>query len=76
MRVRVKVIARSKSAGVIEEQGEIIVKVKLRPERGKANEEARRLIALYFGVKPSKVRLVAGETSRNKVFEIDYEKGR
>jgi len=50
------------------------VRVRSSPERGRANEEAIKLLARYFGVKPSKVHLISGVTSRNKVFEIEEKK--
>jgi len=71
LRIRVKVIPKSKSPSITEEYGEMVVRVRSSPERGKANEEAIKIIAKHFGVSPSKVRLVHGTTSRNKVFEIE-----
>lgn len=38
---------------------------------GKANRAAVELLAEYFGVPKSAVRLVAGATSRYKRFDID-----
>ena len=74
MRIRVKVIPKSKFPSITEEYGGIVVRVRSSPERGRANEEAIKLLARYFGVKPSKVHLISGVTSRNKVFEIEEKK--
>jgi uncharacterized protein YggU (UPF0235/DUF167 family) len=37
---------------------------------GKANEAIAKALATYFDVAPSLVRLVSGQTSKRKVFEI------
>ncbi len=47
------------------------VRVRAAPERGRATEEARVALARALDVPPSAVRLVAGATSRTKVFEIE-----
>ncbi|MDA1191157.1 MAG: DUF167 domain-containing protein [Candidatus Poribacteria bacterium] len=41
------------------------------PEKGKANKEVRRVIAEHLNVKPSRVRIVSGETSSKKIVEVD-----
>lgn len=40
------------------------------PEGGKANEAVRKILARALGVPKSRLRLVRGETSRDKVFRI------
>lgn len=40
------------------------------PVEGRANEEARRILAKIFGVPKSAVRLAGGRKSRNKVFAL------
>lgn len=47
------------------------VSVKEAPERGRANEAIIKLLADYFKVSPSLVNLVSGQTSKQKVFEIE-----
>lgn len=41
------------------------------PVDGAANEALIKLVAKHFGVAPSKVNIVRGHTSRNKVLKID-----
>ena len=67
MRVQIKVVPGSKNSSVEEKDGEIIVRVKAPPEKGKANKEAVRLLEIHFG---KKVRIVSGHTSRKKIIEI------
>jgi uncharacterized protein YggU (UPF0235/DUF167 family) len=69
--VTVRVMPRSGRTGVEGDRGEIRVRVRAAPDRGKATEEARRALAAALGIAPSRVRLLRGATSRMKVFEID-----
>lgn len=41
------------------------------PEKGRANAEARELLAKHFGLPRSGVTLIRGEHSRNKTFALD-----
>ena len=41
------------------------------PVDGAANEALIKLVAKHFGVAPSKVEMVRGHTSREKVLELD-----
>ena len=49
----------------------IIVGVKSKPIRGKANRELIRKLAKHFGVSTSQVRIVSGLRSRDKIVEIE-----
>ncbi len=48
-----------------------VVAVKEPPRKGKANAAIVRLLAEYFKVAPSAVRLVSGFSAKQKVFEIE-----
>jgi uncharacterized protein YggU (UPF0235/DUF167 family) len=52
-------------------EGALHLKVRARPEKGRANEAARRLVASTLAVPRSAVTLVRGGTSRDKLFEVD-----
>jgi uncharacterized protein (TIGR00251 family) len=67
MRYRIKVIPNAKSDEVVEKGGIIVVRVKEKPEKGKATLKAIALLADYFK-KP--VRLVKGELSREKIVDV------
>ncbi len=41
------------------------------PEKGKANDEVRRLLADYFDIPRCRVKLIKGEHSRIKIFSLD-----
>lgn len=47
------------------------VAVKEPPVKGLANEAIAKALAEYFGTSPSRVRLMSGFSSKQKVFEID-----
>jgi len=47
------------------------VSVKEAPVAGKANEAIIRALAEYFDTAPSRVRLVTGQSSKQKIFEIE-----
>ena len=46
------------------------ISVKEAPVQGKANEAIIRVLAEYFEISKSKVKLVSGQTSKQKFFEI------
>lgn len=46
------------------------VSVKEAPVGGKANEAVIRALAKYFETSPSHIRLVSGQTSKQKIYEI------
>lgn len=77
MKISVKVIPNAKQNKVVEDVvdllGTRIIKLKVNqvPEDGKANKAVMKALADYFAVKKSAVRIITGETSRNKIIEID-----
>jgi len=46
------------------------VAVKEVPEKGRANARIVELLSKYFGVKKDRIKLVAGETSKSKLFQV------
>ena len=51
--------------------GELSVSVTTVPENGKANESIVKLLSKEFKCAKSKINLISGEKSRNKLFRID-----
>jgi uncharacterized protein YggU (UPF0235/DUF167 family) len=47
------------------------VKVRARPEKGRANEAVLRFLAGYLELPPSRLALVRGATSRDKLIEVE-----
>ncbi|HRY60399.1 MAG TPA: DUF167 domain-containing protein [Patescibacteria group bacterium] len=53
--------------------GDEVMKLKVAapPVEGKANREVIEFFAKHYNVSKSKVRIVTGEKSRNKIIEVD-----
>jgi uncharacterized protein len=67
--IEVRVCARSRPA--LEVTGEhVVIRVAAPPVQGRANDEARRALAVALRVPPTAVRLVAGARSRTKKFLV------
>ena len=72
--VLVKVAARPGAGrdAVLGVQGDALrLAVAAPPDKGKANEALRELLAKTLGVKRGAVALVSGETARAKVFRVE-----
>lgn len=70
MQINVKVITRSKFNKVEKQEYSYLVRTSAVPDSGKANLTVQKLLADYFSVGKSKVKIVKGGKNRNKVFEI------
>lgn len=70
MRIAVRVKPRSRSEEVSVEGDTYVVKVKAPPVEGRANRAVLRLLAKHLGVSESRLRMVSGFSSRNKVIEV------
>lgn len=46
------------------------VSVKAKPQDGKANYAVREVLAEHFAIPKSRIILITGETSRNKIYEV------
>lgn len=68
MRVKVKT---GKREAKVEElgAGEYVVQVRARREKGRANDEMLRVLAGHLGMAPSRLRIVSGARSSNKIIE-------
>lgn len=75
MLIKVKAHPLSSKVGIVEKNKDSFdVYIKEKPERGGANKAAAALLASYFGVPVSQVRMRRGAKTPNKIFEI-IEKG-
>jgi hypothetical protein len=70
MIIKIKVIPRAKKELIKEEGGVLKVYVIAPPEDGRANEAVVKILAKHFDVAKNCVRIVKGETGRNKIVEI------
>ncbi|MCX6719862.1 MAG: DUF167 domain-containing protein [Candidatus Staskawiczbacteria bacterium] len=67
--VKAKPSAREEKVEKISDT-EFVVSVTEPPEKGKANDAIRNALAVYFKTGSSRVKIVSGYSSRNKVVEI------
>lgn len=67
--VRVTPGARVESLEIAD--GKLLAKVRVKPEDGKATAAVQALIADALGVATSRLRLLRGATSREKLFQLD-----
>jgi hypothetical protein len=74
MLITVKVVPRAKEEKIVVENDRLKVYVKAEPSGGKANKRVVELIASYYGVAKTCVKIVRGFTSREKVIEISEVK--
>ena len=68
---KIKPNSRHREEVVANDDGSLTIYTKAPAIEGRANAAAVKLLAKYFGVAPSKVKLLRGVASRYKVFEVD-----
>jgi len=72
LRLAVRVHTRSKRLEIgPAENGRLKLRLTAPPVDGKANAQARKLLADSFGVTVARVTLISGKTSRDKKFTIN-----
>jgi len=71
MRISVKVKANSRIEKVKKiSDSEFVLSVKAVAKEGKANEATIKLLSEYFGLPKSKITILKGHTTKNKVIEL------
>ncbi len=69
--IAIRVAPNARRAGVDVVDGQIRITVTETPEAGKATEAARAALAKALGVAKTRLVLVRGATSRDKLFRLD-----
>lgn len=70
--LRLKVTPSASRDAVVGWQGDVLrVHVRAPAQRGKANDAVLRLLAAALGVERRRLRIIRGETSRQKVVSVD-----
>lgn len=70
-RLAVKVTPGSRSEALEIVEGKLLARIRAQPEDGKANAALIELIAHVLVLAPSRVRLLRGATSREKMLQIE-----
>jgi uncharacterized protein (TIGR00251 family) len=72
--LEVRVQPRSRRRGVEKiPDGRFKIRVNAAPDKGKANKEMLEVLADYLGLSPSRLKIVRGETDRDKTIALDLE---
>lgn len=72
MKITVKVKPNSRENSIKKlENGSFEAKVSVPPEKGKANQKVIELLAKELKIAKSRITLIKGETSKEKIFEAD-----
>ncbi|WP_111735177.1 DUF167 domain-containing protein [Roseovarius amoyensis] len=69
--IAVRATPKAARNAIVLRDGAIRVNVTVAPEGGKANAAVQKLLAKAMGVPKSRLRLIRGETARDKVFSVD-----
>ena len=72
MKITVRVKPNSKESAVeVTGNNEYILRVNEKARDGKANSAAIGLLSAYFDIPKSRISIIKGRTSRNKIISID-----
>jgi len=70
MKIKVKVIPNAKKYQVIRERDLLRVKVDAPAQKVKANKRLIEILAKHFNISQSRIAIIKGEKSREKITEI------
>ena len=70
MKITVRAIPNAKKVEVEERDGILRVKINLPPVEGKANKRLIEVLAEYFSIPKSRIKIIRGGSSKNKIIEI------
>jgi len=69
--INVKAKVKASDRGLkVDADGTYVVRTPAAPEKGRANEDIREILAEHLGIAKSRIELVGGQTSRKKRFLI------
>lgn len=69
--IKIKVIPNASKNKIVErDQDSMKVKITATPDKGKANKELIKFLAKELGINKSKIKIIKGEKSRDKIIEI------
>ena len=67
----IRVTPHARQNKIVESDGFLRVYTTVAPENGRANDAVIKALAKYFCVAKSQIKIVRGDTARDKVIEID-----
>lgn len=69
-RLALRVTPGARSEAIAIGEGTLVVKVRAKPQDGRANAAVLELLAAALGIAPSRLSLQRGETGRDKLVQI------
>lgn len=69
-RLALRVTPGARSEGISVEDGRVLVKVRVKPQDGAATDAVLRMLADALGVATSRLELLRGATSRDKLVRL------
>ncbi|OGL87343.1 hypothetical protein A3I40_04020 [Candidatus Uhrbacteria bacterium RIFCSPLOWO2_02_FULL_48_12] len=76
MKISVKVRTGAREEGVEEiDDNSFLVRVKAEPIDDKANKALLRVLARYFQVTPSVIKIIHGRSSKHKLIDVPLDNG-
>jgi uncharacterized protein len=69
-RLALRVTPGARSEGLEIQDGRVLVKVRARPQEGKANAAVLAVLAEALGVATSRLRMLRGATGRDKLVQL------
>jgi len=70
-KIKIRVIPNAKRAEIIElDDGSLKIKLNCPAEGGRANKELILVLSKYYKIPKSKINIISGEKSRDKIIEI------
>lgn len=77
MRINIKITPNAKKSEILSKERDLFggeylrVKIAAPPIEGKANRELVNILSEHFKVSKSKISIISGQKSRNKIVEIN-----
>lgn len=69
--INIKVIPRAKHNKIVEEKDRLKVYLTAPAQDNKANEALIKMLADYYNIRKSRIKIISGQLSRNKMVEIE-----
>ena len=74
MLIKAKIFPNAGKREIIKKSDDAFeIKVKSKPEAGKATAEARKILSNFFQISETSVKLIKGAKSRNKIFQVKLD---
>ncbi len=70
-RLALRVTPGARVEGIELGEGALLIKVRVKPQDGKANDAVLALLAAALGVATSRLRMLRGATGRDKLVQLD-----